>query len=113
MEDSPDDVVNLLTANLDNQSEYTAAEDRGLLLQISINLDNLIGGQGVLTSKLRSEEKNIADYEDQLIALEERLQRSYQRYIEQFAAMESFVQRSKEMGKYLENQFKAMQNSND
>ena len=111
MRASPEGVVNLLTAGLDNQSIYAALEDRGLLLQISINLDNLIGRQGVVTTRVSSEEKNIADYEDQLIALEERLQRSYQRYIEQFAAMESFVQQSKEMGKYLENQFKAMQNS--
>jgi flagellar hook-associated protein 2 len=108
-----DDVVAMLSANIDGQSVYTPEASRGLLLQVSINLDALIGKDGVLTSRVSSEENNIADYEDQLADLEQRLQRSYQRYTEQFAAMETFVQQSKEMRNYLENQFKAMQNSGD
>lgn len=108
-----DDVVAMLSANIDGQSVYTPEASRGLLLQVSINLDALIGKDGVLTKRVSSEENNIADYEDQLADLEKRLQRSYQRYTEQFAAMETFVQQSKEMRNYLENQFKAMQNSGD
>ena len=35
---------------------------------------------------------------------------AYTRYIKQFAAMESIVQRSKSTGDYLEGQFTAMEN---
>jgi len=113
MASNASDVVKMLSANVDNQSEFAADGDKGLLLQLTVNLDSLIGSEGTLTNRVDTENNRIADYEDQLIDLEARLQRSYQRYIEQFAAMESFIQQSKDMRSYLENQFKAMQNQSD
>jgi flagellar hook-associated protein 2 len=113
MDSSASDVVKMLSANLDNQSQFAADGDKGLLLQLSVNLDSLIGPEGTLTNRVDTENDRIADYEDQLIDLEARLQKSYQRYIEQFAAMEGFIQQSKDMRSYLENQFKAMQNQSD
>jgi len=113
MASNASDVVKMLSANVDNQSEFAADGDKGLLLQLTVNLDSLIGSEGTLTNRVDTENNRIADYEDQLIDLEARLQRSYQRYIEQFAAMEGFIQQSKDMRSYLENQFKAMQNQSD
>jgi flagellar capping protein FliD len=49
-------------------------------------------------------------YERDLEKLEFRLEAIYQRYISQFAAMESLVQRMEGIGTYLKGQFTAMEN---
>jgi hypothetical protein len=52
----------------------------------------------------------VTSYETQLLDLNERLETIKSRYLSQFVAMESLVQRSKNTGEYLSGQFKAMEN---
>ena len=111
--EAPDDVAQMLTAGLDNQSKWAPANVRGLVLEVSLQLGDLLDSSGILAQRRSSAQTRVDDYAEQLEALELRLQKSYEKYIRQFAAMESFVEKSQGIGKYLEGQFKAMQNAND
>jgi flagellar hook-associated protein 2 len=111
--DAPDDVTRMLTAGLDNQSKWAPAEVRGLALEISLQLSEPLASDGVLAQRLSSARTQVDNYEEQLLQLETRLQKSYEKYIAQFAVMESFVEKSQGIGKYLEGQFKSMQNMYD
>lgn len=110
---APDDVARTLTAGLDNQTKWAPANVRGLALQISLQLGDVLASSGTVTQRLSGAKTKVDDYATQLEALEERLQKSYEKYIAQFAAMESFVEKSQGIGKYLEGQFKSMENMYD
>ncbi|MGA0807153.1 MAG: flagellar filament capping protein FliD, partial [Pseudohongiellaceae bacterium] len=111
--EAPDDGAKMLTAGLDNQTKWAPANVRGLVLEVSLQLGDLLDSSGILAQRRSSAQTRVDDYAEQLEALELRLQKSYENYIRQFAAMESFVEKSQGIGKYLEGQFKAMQNAND
>jgi flagellar hook-associated protein 2 len=110
---APDDVTTMLTAGLDNQSKWAPAAVRGLGLELSLQLSELLASDGLLAQRSSSAQKKVVDYEGQLELLEARLQKSYEKYIAQFAVMESFVEKSQGIGKYLEGQFKSMENMYD
>jgi flagellar hook-associated protein 2 len=110
---APEHVARTLTAGLDNQTKWAPANVRGLALQISLQLGELIAPTGTLTQRRSGAKTKVDDYAKQLNALESRLQKSYEKYIAQFAAMESFVEKSQGIGKYLEGQFKSMENMYD
>ncbi len=103
------DVVTMLTANTDNQSDFDGGS-KGLALDSSLVLKAMLDTSGPISSRQATAETKIEDYEAQLADLEKRLAATQQRYIAQFAAMESLVQRSKSTGDYLKGQFTAMEN---
>lgn len=103
------DVVTMLTANTDNQSDFDGGS-KGLALDSSLVLKDMLDTSGPISSRQTTAENRIEDYESQLADLEKRLAATQQRYISQFAAMESLVQRSKSTGDYLKGQFTAMEN---
>ena len=103
------DVVTMLTANTDNQSDFDGGS-KGLALDSSLVLKGMLDTSGPISSRQTTAENRIEDYEAQLADLEKRLAATQQRYISQFAAMESLVQRSKSTGDYLKGQFTAMEN---
>ena len=103
------DVVTMLTANTDNQSDFDGGS-KGLALDSSLVLKAMLDTSGPIRSRQATAETKIEDYEAQLADLEKRLAATQQRYIAQFAAMESLVQRSKSTGDYLKGQFTAMEN---
>jgi flagellar hook-associated protein 2 len=103
------DVVTMLTANTDNQSDFDGGS-KGLALDSSLVLKGMLDPSGPISSRQTTAENRIEDYEAQLADLEKRLAATQQRYISQFAAMESLVQRSKSTGDYLKGQFTAMEN---
>ena len=71
-------------------------------------LDGLVNDQGAIKAKETSTAAAVTSYETQLLDLNERLETIKSRYLSQFVAMESLVQRSKNTGEYLSGQFKAM-----
>ena len=106
------DIRKMLTADTNDQSIYSTA-NKGLALDASILLDGLINISGTITNRVSTANEALENYEDDLIVLQERLLASQKRYLTQFSAMESIVQRSKSTGDYLTQQFKAMQNNNN
>ena len=101
--------VTMLTADTETQSKYDAS-NKGLSLDASIELDNLVGSSGSITRQSKSAQDKADEYAEQLLELEQKLLSLQQKYIKQFAAMESLVQRSKDTQRYLEGQFESMSN---
>ena len=102
-------VREMLTGNTDSQSRYDSS-DKGLALESRITLLGLIETDGILANRETNAGSTLESQKEALAELEERMSNAYERYIKQFAAMESIVQRSKSTGDYLEGQFKAMEN---
>ena len=102
-------VREMLTGNTDSQSRYDSS-DKGLALESRITLLGLIETDGLLANRETNAGSSLESQKEALAELEERMSNAYKRYIKQFAAMESIVQRSKSTGDYLEGQFKAMEN---
>lgn len=105
------DVRTMLTGDTNGQTADSAS-DKGLALDMSIILDSVISDTGSITTKESNVQKEIVRYEEQLLTLQERFESVKTRYLKQFAAMETLVQRNKNTGDYLTSQFEAMQNSN-
>ena len=105
----PDAVAQMLSAGTNNASDF-GTEPKGLAQDISIKLKTLLSPDGVISQRKLSGDTQIAVYERDLEKLELRLEAVYQRYIAQFASMESLVQRMEGVGKYLKGQFTAMEN---
>jgi flagellar hook-associated protein 2 len=103
------DIRTMLTADTDDQLATSVSSKKGLALDANILLEMLISNTGVITTRKVSAQKSVTTYTDQLVDLQERLESSKQRYLMQFAAMETLVQRSKNTGDYLTGQFKAME----
>lgn len=103
------DIRTMLTADTDDQLATSISARKGLALDANIALESLINSTGAITTRKASAQKSVTRYTDQLVDLQERLESSKQRYLKQFAAMETLVQRSKNTGDYLTSQFKAME----
>ena len=103
------DLKKMLTASNDSQSRYDGAS-KGLALEARIDLLELIETDGLVSNRTTNANTTLTSEQEALEALQVRMTEAYERYIKQFAAMESIVQRSKSTGDYLEGQFKAMDN---
>ena len=106
------DIRMMLTGDTNDQSALSGL-DHGLALDIGIVMDAVAGDAGAIKQKETSTTAATVRYEAQLVKLNERLEGIKTRYMKQFAAMETLVQRSKNTGEYLTSQFEAMQNSNN
>ena len=109
VKDKLSDIQTMLTNNLTDQDK-SDTRDHGLALDITTVLDNITNDQGTITTKETNVTADVARYEKELTDLQERLETIKQRYLRQFVAMESLVQRNKSTGEYLTGQFKAMEN---
>ncbi|MDG2420791.1 MAG: flagellar filament capping protein FliD [Gammaproteobacteria bacterium] len=106
------DIRTMLTADTNDQVA-SDVRDKGLAMDVGIIIDAMVSDTGTLKVKETNATENISRYEEELLDLQDQLENIKARYLRQFAAMESIVQRSKNTGEYLTNQFKAMQNMND
>ena len=103
------DIRTMLTADTNDQLGTSVSPKKGLALDANIFLESMINSTGAITTSKASAQSSVKRYTDQLVELQERLESSKQRYLKQFAAMETLVQRSKNTGDYLTGQFKAME----
>lgn len=104
-----DAIATMLSGGTDNTSDFSA-DPKGLAQDASILLTGLLGPQGLISQRKASGTSQISVFERDLVALEVRLEATYKRYILQFAAMESLVERMQGIGDYLKGQFTAMEN---
>jgi flagellar hook-associated protein 2 len=109
VKDKLSDINTMLTANLTGQDK-SDTRDHGLALDITTVLDKITNDQGTIKTKETNVTAEVARYEEELLDLQERLETIKARYLRQFVAMESLVQRNKSTGEYLTGQFKAMEN---
>ncbi len=105
--DSYDDVVMMLTANTNDQSLYST-DNMGLAQDIATIIDDLLESDGVLASRESNAEELMADYEDELAALEIRMDGLYARYLSQFTAMEMITDKINNVKEYLTGQLEVL-----
>ena len=106
------DIRTMLTGDTNDQTALSGL-DKGLVLDMSIILDSIVSDTGTIKVKETSVTKKVATHEKELLVLQERYDSIKSRYLKQFTAMETLVQRNKNTGDYLTSQFEAMQNSNN
>lgn len=102
-----DEVVTMLTANQENQSMFATAAG-GAAGDMVKKLDSLIRVTGLIPVQTRTAETRVGQYKAELQKLDDRMQMVLDRYIRQFAAMDSIVGESTSIRNSLKNTFANM-----
>ena len=92
MSTNASDVSTMLSAGTNDQSEYDSAP-QGLARDVISDLEESLTDSidGLFTSRKASSASALADYEDELVELEVRMNTVFERYLEQFTVMETLV----------------------
>ena len=92
MSTNASDVSTMLSAGTNDQSEYDSAP-QGLARDVISDLEESLTDSidGLFTSRSASSASALADYEDELVELEVRMNTVFERYLEQFTVMETLV----------------------
>jgi len=107
---SLDDVITALTADTENQTDIGDA-NRGLAGDMSATIRDLVKSNGPIENAMASARDNQSDYEVRLAALDDRMARIKDRYLQQFAAMQRIVDSMNSTSQFLTNNLEAMQNN--
>lgn len=105
---SLDDVITALTADTEDQTDIGNAS-RGLAGDMSATIRDLIKSNGPVQNAMTSARENQSEYEVRLAALDERMERIKERYLQQFAAMQQIVDSMNSTSQFLTNNLEAMQ----
>ena len=92
MSTNASDVSTMLSAGTNDQSEYDSSPQglaRDVISDLGESLTDSI--DGLFTSRTASSASALADYEDELVELEVRMNTVFERYLEQFTVMETLV----------------------
>lgn len=108
-QDSYDDVVAMLSANTSNQSLYSSAS-QGLAQDVATVLEGLTNSSGIVATRKNNAEDYAEDFAEELLALEARMENVYQRYLTQFAAMDSMLEKIDGTKEYLTGQLESLAN---
>ena len=101
------DIRKIVSADTDNQSTVGTAS-RGIAGDALVILDEFLSSTGVLESRTTNNETRIADYQEDLVELDRRMQAIYERYLRQFTAMEQAIDEMNSMRDYLKQQIDAL-----
>jgi|TARA_B110000977_G_scaffold125751_1_gene160933 flagellar hook-associated protein 2 len=112
IEDSYSDVVSMLTGDTTDQNPFDTAE-KGLSQDIATLLEGLTDSTGIITVSATNASSNVLDYQDELANLEERMEVVYQRYLSQFAAMETIMASMDTTKDYLKGQLESLSKAYD
>jgi flagellar hook-associated protein 2 len=99
-----EDVARAFSADTDNQSMIGDAA-RGLAGDALKRLDDLMGAEGPIVSRSNSAQSQLTKAEGDLSELLERMDAVYERYLEQFAVMDSLVTQMNSLRDSLKGQF--------
>jgi len=106
------DVVTMLTANTSDQSLFDTAE-KGLSQDIATTLESLTDKDGLVAVRSTNADATVLDHKDELAKLEERMDAVYQRYLSQFAAMETIMASMEGTKDYLKGQLESLSKAYD
>ena len=106
------DVVSMLTANTNDQSLFDTAE-KGLSQDIATALKGLTDKDGLVATRSKSADAIVLDHKDELVKLETRMEAVYQRYLSQFAAMETIMASMEGTKDYLKGQLESLSKAYD
>ena len=98
-------VVTMLTADRENKSYIVPSARQGLAGDAIKKLTDMMGTSGLLAALKKGETQNTSNYKVKLTKLDERLTTLNDRYIKQFAAMDSMVGTTNSMKTSLKSSF--------
>jgi len=104
-----DEMVKMLTANQENQSMFSTAAG-GAAGDIVKKIDSMIRVTGLIPTQTRVAETRVGQFKADLQKLDNRMQLVLDRYIKQFAAMDSLVGESASIRNSLKTTFDNMSN---
>jgi len=107
-----DQVVRMFTAGTDNKSQYSQAP-AGSAGEAIRRISGMLRPDGLIDQQSKSADKQVTDYKAQLTRLEDRMKQLLDRYIKQFAAMDSIVGESTNTRASIKSTFDAMTSSKD
>ena len=106
---SYDDVATMLSAGTSNQSLYDT-KAKGLAQDVATLIDGLNSSTGIIATRKDNAEDYSDDYAADLLVLEARMEKVYQRYLTQFAAMDSMLEKMDGTKNYLTGQLESLAN---
>ena len=106
------DVVTMLTADTTDQNLFSTTE-KGLSQDIATVLEGLIDTDGIVTVRSKGADETVLDHKAELATLEERMEAVYQRYLSQFAAMETIMASMNTTKDYLTGQLESLSKAYD
>jgi flagellar hook-associated protein 2 len=106
------DVVTMLTADTTDQNLFSTTE-KGLSQDIATALEGLIDTDGIVTVRSKGADETVLDHKAELATLEERMEAVYQRYLSQFAAMETIMASMNTTKDYLTGQLESLSKAYD
>jgi flagellar hook-associated protein 2 len=109
--DDFDQVITMLTNDLNGVSRNDASI--GLAGDAFDTLDDLLGSSGDIERSIDVAESQVTEYQEALEKLDERMEKIRARYMSQFSAMQSIVDRMNSTRDYLKQQFDALNNNKD
>jgi flagellar hook-associated protein 2 len=104
------EVSTMFSAGTNNQSIYSPAP-AGLAGGAINSIEKMLLSTGLIDTQSKSATTQIAKYQDEMIALEERMEKLMARYMNQFSVMESIVGNSNSMRTSLKGTFESMMKS--
>ena len=104
------DTVTLLSGDQENLSKYDTSTDAGLAGDLNRLVFTMLSSSGTISKESANATTRISKYQDDLIALEDRMARMLTRYTKQFASMDSIVGEGKNTQAGLTNTFAGMMN---
>jgi flagellar hook-associated protein 2 len=107
-----DDIVTMLTADTSSANLY-ASGDKGLAQDIVTALKDLTDATGIVTVREATAKTDKTEYEEELVDLEKRMDRIYNRYLTQFGAMEGLMATLDSTKNYLTSQFESLAKAYD
>ena len=109
---SYDDVVTMLTADTSNANLF-ATGNKGLAQDIVTALEDLTDATGIVTVREATAKTDKTEYEEELVDLEKRMDRIYNRYLTQFGAMEGLMATLDSTKNYLTSQLESISKAYD
>jgi flagellar hook-associated protein 2 len=109
---SYDDVAIMLTAGTNNQNLFETS-NKGLSQDIATAIGDMVDTTGILTVRETGAKDELIDHEDELVKLEARMERIYDRYLMQFGAMETLMATLDSTKDYLTAQFESLSKAYD
>ena len=105
-----DEVVQMFSANTNNKSVYSNAS-AGVAGRAVKTLDEMLRSTGLIDKQSTTAQKKIADHKAELEKLQDRMDMLLNRYMKQFATMESIVGESNSLRTSLKGTFEGMMNA--
>lgn len=105
-----DEVAQLFSANTNNQSTFSAAP-AGVAGDAVKKLDTMLRSTGLIAQQTDNANRQVDQFKVQLERLEDQMQNLLDRYMRQFAAMESIVGSSNSLRESLKGTFEGMANA--